>query len=97
MSLFVDKALAELNPAIPIGQIAASLPPARTISASPLLIMCNPCPIESAAEAHAETVEKFGPLVPSIIETWPEAMSESIIGTRKGLILEGPFSDKTLN
>ena len=44
---------------------------------------------------QADTVEKFGPFVPSTIEIWPEAMSGSIIGTRNGLTLDAPLASMT--
>ena len=44
---------------------------------------------------QADTVEKFGPFVPSVIEICPEAMSGSIIGTRNGLTLEAPRASMT--
>jgi hypothetical protein len=36
-------------------------------------------------DAHADTVEKFGPLNPYLIEIWPPAMSLIIFGIKKGL------------
>jgi hypothetical protein len=38
-----------------------------------------------APEAQAETVQKFGPLSPNVIDTCPAAMSEIIIGMKNGL------------
>ena len=81
----------ELNPAIPIGQTAASVPPATITSARPRRIISSASPIESVPVAQAETVEKLGPFAPIIIETCPEAMSPSIIGTRNGLTRFGPL------
>src|ERR1700722_6849240 len=36
-------------------------------------------------EAHAETVEKFGPRKPYLMEIWPGAISAIIFGIKKGL------------
>ena len=46
---------------------------------------------------QAEVVQKLGPLIPRSMETCPEAMSVIIMGTRKGLIRDGPLSRSTLN
>ena len=40
--------------------------------------------------AQALTVARFGPRAPRRIETMPDAMSASIIGTKNGLTLFGP-------
>ena len=41
--------------------------------------------IEFVEEAQAETVVKFGPLKPNLIEICPEAISAIIFGIKKGL------------
>ena len=52
-------------------------------------------PIASAPLEHEETVVKFGPVAPKIIESCPGAISASIIGKKKGLTLWGPWDCKT--
>ena len=80
----------ELNPAIPMGHMAASVPPAMATSTRPRRIISAASPIESAPVAQADTTEKFGPLIPNIIDTCPDAISPSIIGTVNGLTRRGP-------
>ena len=60
-------------------------------SASPARSSRSASPIACAPEAHAETVQKFGPLSPNWIDTWPAAMSEIIIGMKNGLTRRRPF------
>ena len=67
--LFFERAWQALNPATPIGQTAASEPPAKTISALFNFINSDAIPIESPPLAHAETTAKFGPFAPSCIDT----------------------------
>src|SRR5688572_12070204 len=40
---------------------------------------------ELVEEAQADTVVKFGPRKPYLMEMWPEAMSAIIFGMKKGL------------
>ena len=40
--------------------------------------------------AQAETVVKFGPVMPKLIATWPAPMFGMPIGMRNGLIRSGP-------
>ena len=94
--LFLESAWQALKPATPMGHIAASEPPAKTISTRFDFINSDATPIESPPLAQADTTAKFGPLAPSFIDTCPEAISGSIIGTKNGLILEGPLSRITL-
>ena len=54
-SLRVERALHELNPATPIGQMAASEPPASTTSTSPRLTASKARPTVSAPLEQAET------------------------------------------
>ena len=44
---------------------------------------------------QADVVQRFMPLTPSAIDIWAAAMSDIIIGARKGLTLPGPFSTST--
>jgi hypothetical protein len=53
-----------MKPAMPIGQMAASAPPATMMSASPYLIIRAASPIAWAPVAQAVTTEWFGPLKP---------------------------------
>ncbi|MCY1512817.1 hypothetical protein D9M68_472930 [compost metagenome] len=46
------------------------------------------------ADAHAETVEKFGPRKPYFIEMWPGAMSIITFGMKNGLIRGVPSPKK---
>ncbi|GAH79692.1 unnamed protein product, partial [marine sediment metagenome] len=45
---------------------------------------------------QADAVQKFGPLAPSMIDTWAEAILAAIMGIRKGLTLSGPLSSSIL-
>ena len=54
---------------MPMGHMAASVPPAMATSTRPLRIISAASPIESAPVAQADTTEKFGPLIPNIIDT----------------------------
>ena len=55
-SFLLESAWQALKPATPIGHIAASDPPVKATSISPLRIASNACPIVSAALEHADTV-----------------------------------------
>ena len=57
--------------------------------------MSKATPRASAPLEQAETVAKFAPFAPSSIDTCPDAMSGSIIGTRNGLIRDAPRSFNT--
>src|SRR5436853_7710417 len=80
------------NPARPIGQIAASDPPARKISASPNLIMRQDSPIALAEVAQAVTMLIFGPCKPYSMEMIPLAMLLINIGIVNGEFRDGPFA-----
>ena len=41
---------------------------------------------------HAVTTARFGPVMPYMIETWPEIMLMMVAGTKNGEILRGPPS-----
>ena len=63
------------NPAIPIGLIGASAPPASMATASPRLMISNASPIALAPVEHAETIQWLGPRRSLRIDTMPLAMS----------------------
>ena len=83
------------KPARISGVIAASVPPARTTSACPRLIVAAASPIAVEPVAHAETGAKFGPVIPSWIAIWPLAVSTSADGMKKGETRSAPRSRKT--
>ena len=62
--------------------------------AFPSLISSYDSPTAWAEEAHADTVQKFGPLSPYRIETSPAAMSGMNIGTKNGDTRSGPLARK---
>ncbi len=72
------------KPARMSGVIAASVPPARTMSAWPRRIVAAPSPIAVEPVAQAETGAKFGPVMPSWIAIWPLAVSTSADGMKNG-------------
>ena len=87
-----DSAVSAVNPAIPIGQMLPSVPPAIMTSASPYWMLRNASPIVLVPVAQAVTSLMLFPLKPNWIDTLPAAMLEIIIGTRSGLTRPGPFS-----
>ena len=93
----MERALAEPNPAKAMGVMGASLPPATMAWASPLAMSSEAIPIASAPLEQEEVVQKLGPLAPRSMDTCPAAISEIIMGTRKGLTREGPLWESTWN
>ena len=91
-SFLSDSALHELNPAITIGVIDASVPPAIAVVAIPSRIIPYASPIASAPVLHAVTGQLTGPRAPSCIDTCPAARLPSIMGIKNGLTRPGPFS-----
>ena len=87
-----DNAVSAANPPMPIGVTALSVPPANIISASPCCMLLYASPIELVPVAQAVTTFMLLPFNPSCIDTFPAAILVIIIGTRSGLILDGPFS-----
>src|SRR5256885_16466605 len=83
-SFRVDIAFMEQKPAIAIGVTVASVPPEMMTSASLCCRVRRASPIALADDVQADTVVKFGPLAPRLIEIWPEAMLLIIIGMKKG-------------
>ena len=73
---------------------AASAPPVTMTSASPYWIVRREEPIEWLAEAQAEATPQLGPPSPNAMAMWPAAAFSIILGTKKGLVLVGPFSLK---
>ena len=70
----------------------ASAPPAIITSASPRRIVSEDSPIAWPPVAHADTVVKFGPVMPKLIAIWPAPVFGMPIGTRNGLMRSGPRS-----
>ena len=67
------------------GEMLASLPPAKTTSASPPRIRCRASMKAVIELAQAATEARTGPCSPSSIETWQAAMFGAIVGTKKAL------------
>ena len=96
LSLRVERALTALNPAMPMGLMEDSVPPANMTGTSPRRIISKAVPTASAPEEQADMVQKLGPLSPSMMDTCAAAISAIIMGTVNGLSLSGPFSMRTL-
>ena len=79
-----------VNVAMPIRQIAASVPPAITATESPRRIHSAASPMALPEEAQAETAAKFGPRAPNSMATRPAVMSGIIAGMVKGETRRGP-------
>src|SRR5262245_56871050 len=82
---FVERAVLAQKPATDILVIGASAPPDTITSASPRWITLKASPIEFVPVAQAVTVHELNPRAPSVMETWPVAISGINIGTKKGL------------
>ena len=78
------------KPAIPIGVIGASVPPASITSARPSLIASSGSPIAMFEAAHAVHCDDSGPFVPSSIDTQAAPMFGMIAGIENGLTRSGP-------
>ena len=61
-----------------------------SMSASPRRIVSHASPIAWPPVAQAETVVKFGPVIPKLIAIWPAPTLGMPIGMRNGLIRSGP-------
>ena len=94
-SLRVLMAFIEQKPARLSGVRAASLPPQIMATASSRWMARNASPIACPPVAHADTIERFGPLAPWAMLTAPEAMLTMIIVAKKGLTRPGPRSSST--
>ena len=68
----------------------ASAPPATMMSASPRRMISLASPSAWPPVAQADTVVKFGPVIPNWIAIWPAPMLGMPIGMRNGLIRSGP-------
>ena len=91
----VLSARAWAKPAMPIGQIVASAPPASMMSASSSLIIRAASPIEWAPVEQAVTTAWFGPISPYLMLTCPEMRLIRRPWTKCGLTRPGPFSAST--
>ena len=78
---FVDRARMAAKAPTGISLIPASAPPATITSASPYWIMRIAMPIEWFDVAHADPAEKFGPLRPFMMLSWPGIMLMIVLGT----------------
>ena len=54
-------------------------------SASPRRIVSHDSPMAPVPVEHADATAMFGPHAPSMIETWPDAASGSMLLIRNGL------------
>ena len=79
-----DMAVMLAKPAIDVGVIAASVPPAMTTSQRPSMMRRAPLPMACVPAAHAVTVFSQGPCHPKRIDTLAQAELAIIIGTRNG-------------
>ena len=61
-------------------------------SASPYWISRAASPMQCVLVVHAVTTARFGPVMPYLIDTWPEIMLMMVPGTKNGEILRGPPS-----
>ena len=61
-------------------------------SASPRWMTRMASPMQFEPVAHAVTTHEDGPWSLYVMETWPAAMFAIIIGTKNGLMREGPFA-----
>ena len=47
-------------------------------------------PMQWLEVAHAVTSARFNPVIPYLIETWPDTMLTMLPGTKKGEMRRGP-------
>jgi hypothetical protein len=73
-SLRVDSARAWQKPPTAVGVCAISAPPATTASASPYWIVRMPMPSACVEVVQAVMTARFGPVMPYMIDRWPEIM-----------------------
>src|SRR5438093_1454027 len=93
---FFVSAVIWANAATVSGRVAASDPPTMARSSNPSRIIRYPSPTAWAPDAHADTMQKFGPIKPNAIAMWPAAALAMSAGTMNGLTRPGPFSSRTL-
>ena len=79
-----------LKPPTPAAQITASLPPVTITSALFKRILSKASMIALVDDAQALTTAKFGPRKPWRIDICPAAISNIILGIKKGLNLGVP-------
>ena len=95
-SFRVERAFMAQKPSTASGVITASVPPASMASAVPSPMMRADSPMAWVPVAQAVTTERFGPLAPNRMETWPEASSMIMPGMKKGDMRRGPRSSSSL-
>ncbi len=94
-SLRVESAPITFMPAIANETMAASAPPAIITSAAPRRMIAAASPRAFVPVAQAVATAMLGPRAPTRMAIMPAALSEIIIGTRKGLTRSGPRSRRT--
>ena len=72
-SLRVDRARIAVKPPTIASVMPASVPPAIIISASPRRMISQASPRAWPPVAQADETEKFGPVIPNEMATWPAA------------------------
>ena len=92
---FFESAIMLANAAIGSGWIAASVPPARMMSARPSRIWSRAREMPSLPEAQAETGVLAAARAPSIRLTLAAGALGISIGTASGETRRGPFSRST--
>ena len=89
-SFRVERARIAANPPTSGSKMPASVPPASMMSASARRMISLDSPMAWPPVAQADTVAKFGPVIPKLIATWPAPTLGMPIGMRNGLIRSGP-------
>ena len=84
LSSELESAFIFSNPAIPILQIEASVPPANIASSVPYFIVLYASPIACVDDAHAVTIDIDSPLIPKSIATFPDGIFVIAIGINIG-------------
>ena len=92
---FFDSAIMFANAAIGSGWIAASVPPARTMSARPSRIWSSASEIASLPDAQAETGVFTAARAPTYRLICAAGAFGISIGTASGETRRGPFSSRT--
>ena len=96
-SSLVQRAVRAEKPAMPMGVMAASVPPASITSASPYWMERMASPMEWVPVAQAVTTLMHLPFIPYWIATFPAAMLLIMMGTIRGFTRLGPFSSSFLH
>ena len=97
VSFLVDKAFIAPKPAIVVGAIDFSEPPANITSASPLLINLAANPILCVPVAQAVVMDILGPPIPNIMDKCPASIFITDEGTKTTKKEEKIFTIEDLN